>query len=158
MMQYKQVKLKIISQRETIQIAENEFNDCQNEVSIEKSNKDVVAEKLADLQETLAENDAAVLRLKNQIGTTPEEKVSLKSQINRLNYHQTELLDLKKKTVNQIELCKNKIANKISELTRRQRKLDYEKKSLQTYLEQMAAILETYENIAQALATVLTKR
>lgn len=158
MMQYKQVKLKIISQREAIQIAENEFNDCQNEVSIEKSNKDVVAEKLADLQETLAENDAAVLRLKNQIGTTPEEKVSLKSQINRLNYHQTELLDLKKKTVNQIELCKNKIANKISELTRRQRKLDYEKKSLQAYLEQMAAILETYENIAQALATVLTKR
>jgi len=158
MMQYKQVKLKIIAQREAIQIAENEFNDCQNEVSIEKSNKDVVAEKLADLQETLAENDAAVLRLKNQIGTTPEEKVSLKSQINRLNYHQTELLDLKKKTVNQIELCKNKIANKISELTRRQRKLDYEKKSLQAYLEQMAAILETYENIAQALATVLTKR
>jgi len=158
MMQYKQVKLKIISQRETIQIAENEYNDCQNDVSTEKSNKDVVAEKLADLQETLAENDAAVLRLKNQIGTTPEEKVSLKSQINRLNYHQTELLDLKKKTVNQIELCKNKIANKISELTRRQRKLDYEKKSLQTYLEQMAAILETYENIAQALATVLTKR
>jgi len=158
MMQYKQVKLKIISQREAIQIAENEFNDCQNEVSIEKSNKDVVSEKLTDLQETLAENDAAVLRLKNQIGTTPEEKVSLKSQINRLNYHQTELLDLKKKTVNQIELCKNKIANKISELTRRQRKLDYEKKSLQTYLEQMAAILETYENIAQALATVLTKR
>lgn len=158
MMQYKQVKLKIIAQREAIQIAENEFNDCQSEVSIEKGNKDVVAEKLADLQETLAENDAAVLRLKNQIGTTPEEKVSLKSQINRLNYHQTELLDLKKKTVNQIELCKNKIANKISELTRRQRKLDYEKKSLQTYLEQMAAILETYENIAQALATVLTKR
>lgn len=158
MMQYKQVKLKIIAQREAIQIAENEFNDCQSEVAVEKSNKDVVAEKLADLQETLAENDAAVLRLKNQIGTTPEEKVSLKSQINRLNYHQTELLDLKKKTVNQIELCKNKIANKISELTRRQRKLDYEKKSLQTYLEQMAAILETYENIAQALATVLTKR
>lgn len=158
MMQYKQVKLKIVAQREAIQIAENEFNDCQNEVAAEKNNKDVVADKLADLMETIAENDAAIVRLRNQSATTPEEKVSLKSQINRLNYHQTELLDLKKKTHNQIELCKNKVANKISELTRRQRKLDFEKKALQTYLEQMAAILETYENVAQALATVLTKR
>ena len=158
MMQYKQVKLKIIAQKEAIHIAEKEFNDCQGEVVVEKNNKDAVVEKLTDLQETLAENDAAIIRLKNQTGETPEEKVSLKSQINRLNYHQTELLDLKKKTHNQIELCKNKIANKISELTRRQRKLDYERKALQNYLEQMAAILETYENVAQALATVLTKR
>ncbi|HLD23441.1 MAG TPA: hypothetical protein VJA83_05815 [Sulfuricurvum sp.] len=158
MMQYKQVKLKIISQRETIQIAENEFNDCQNEVTVERNNKDVVVDKLADLQETIAENDSAILRLKNQTASTPEEKVSLKSQVNRLNYHQSELLDLKKKTHNQIELCKNKIANKISELTRRQRKLEFEKKALQSYLEQMAAILETYETVAEALATVLTKR
>lgn len=158
MMQYKQVKLKIVAQKEAIQVAESEFNDCQAEVSVEKSNKDVVADKLADLMETIAENDAAIVRLKNQTTSTPEENVSLKSQINRLNYHQTELLDLKKKTHNQIELCKNKVANKISELTRRQRKLDFEKKALQTYLEQMATLLETYENIAQALATVLTKR
>lgn len=158
MMQYKQVKLKIIAQKETILIADKEFNECQNEVAVEKNNKEIITEKLADLQETLAENDAAIVRLKNQTGATPEEKVSLKSQINRLNYHQTELLDLKKKTFNQIELSKNKIANKISELTRRQRKLDYEKKALQTYLEQMAAILETYETVSEALATVLTKR
>lgn len=158
MMQYKQVKQKIIAQKEAILIAEKEFNDCQNDVTVEKNNKEIIVDKLADLQETLAENDAGILRLKNQTGETPEEKVSLKSQINRLNYHQTELLDLKKKTLSQIELCKNKIANKISELTRRQRKLDYEKKALQTYLEQMAAILETYENVAQALAAVLTKR
>ena len=57
-----------------------------------------------------------------------------------------------------MELCKNKIANKISELTRRQRKLDYERKSLQSFLEQMAALLETYENVAQALALALAKR
>uniref|UniRef100_UPI0025F1C154 coiled-coil domain-containing protein n=1 Tax=Sulfuricurvum sp. TaxID=2025608 RepID=UPI0025F1C154 len=158
MMQYKQVKLKIIAQKETILIADKEVNECQNEVAVEKNNKEIITEKLADLQETLAENDAAIIRLKNQTGATPEEKVSLKSQINRLNYHQTELLDLKKKTFNQIELSKNKIANKISELTRRQRKLDYEKKALQTYLEQMAAILETYETVSEALATVLTKR
>ena len=158
MMQYKQVKQKIIAQKEAIQVAEKEYSDCQGEVAVEKSNKDVVAEKLADLQETLAENDAAIIRLKNQVGTTPEEKVSLKSQINRLNYHQTELLDMKKKTHNQMELCKNKIANKISELTRRQRKLDYERKSLQSFLEQMAALLETYENVAQALALALAKR
>lgn len=158
MMQYKQVKQKIIAQKEAIIIAEKEFNDCQNEVSVEKANKEVVTDKFADLQETIAENDAAIVRLRNQTASTPEEKVSLKSQINRLNYHQTELLDLKKKSLNQIELCKNKITNKISELTRRQRKLDFEKKSLQTYLEQMATILETYENVAEALATVLTKR
>jgi chromosome segregation ATPase len=158
MMQYKQVKLKIASQKEAILIAEKEFNDAQNELSVEKNNKNIITDKVTDLQETISENDAAILRLKNKTGSTPEETVSLKSQINRLNYHQTELFELKKKTLNQLELSKNKIANKISELTRRQRKLDYEKKAMQTYLEQMATILETYENVAEALATVLTKR
>lgn len=158
MMQYKQVKLKIATQKEAIIIAEKEFNDAQNELTVEKNNKDIITDKVTDFQETISENDAAILRLKNKTGATPEEAVSLKSQINRLNYHQTELFELKKKTLNQLELSKNKIANKISELTRRQRKLDYEKKSMQTLLEQMATILETYENVAEALATVLTKR
>jgi homoserine acetyltransferase len=110
------------------------------------------------LQDTINENDAAILKVKSQKGATPEEALSLKSQINRLNYHQTELFELKKKTTNQVDLAKNRIANKMSELTRRQRKLDYERKSLQTYLEQMASVLESYEIIAEALATALTKR
>lgn len=46
----------------------------------------------------------------------------------------------------------------MSELIRRQRKLDYEKKSLKTYLELMASFLESYDLITEALATVLTKR
>gem|GEM_PF-993898 len=158
MMQYKQVKLKISTQKEAILSAEKEFNDSQNELTVEKNNKDIITDKVADLQETITENDAAIQRVKNKTGATPEEAVSLKSQINRLNYHQTELFELKKKTLNQLELSKNKIANKISELTRRQRKLDFEKKAMQSYLEQMATILETYEAVAEALATVLTKR
>lgn len=158
MMQYKQVKLKITSQKEAILIVEEELNKCQNELTLEKNNQDVVLEKVADLQETLSENDAAILRVKNKIGATPEEIISLKSQVNKLNYHQIELLDLKKKTHSQLELCKNRIANKMSEYTRRQRKLNYEKKALQTYLEQMASVLESYELISEALASVLTKR
>jgi hypothetical protein len=158
MMQYKQVKLKISAQKEAILLAEKELSDSQHLLSAEKGNKDIITDKIADLQETINENDAAIMRLKNKTGSTSEEIVSLKSQINRLNYHQTELYELKKKTLNQLELYKNKVANKISELTRRQRKLDYEKKSMEAYLEQMTTILETYENVAEALATVLTKR
>jgi hypothetical protein len=158
MMQYKQVKHKIASQKEAILISENDLNQCQNELVVEKNNKDAITDKLIELQEILNENEAAISRIKNKTGATPEEIISLKSQINRLHYQQTELLDSKKKITNQIELCKNKIANKISESTRRERKLDYEKKSLKNYIEQMASILESYEIITEALATVLTKR
>lgn len=157
-MQYKQVKQKIIAQKETILICENELNQCQNELSVEKSNHNIITDKLADLQETINENDAAILRVKNKTGETPEEKVSLKSQVNRLNYHQTELLEMKKKIHTQIELSKNKISNKVSESTRRKRKLDFEQKSLTNYLEQMASLLESYALVTEALATVLTKR
>ncbi len=157
-MQYKQVKQKIIAQKETILITENEFHQCQNELSVEKSNQNIITDKLADLQETIDENEAAILRVKNKIGETSEEKVSIKSQVNRLNYHQIELIDTKKKSTAQLDLSKNKISNKVSELTRRQRKLDFEKSSLKNYLEQMASLLESYELITEALATVLTKR
>lgn len=158
MMQYKQVKQKIVSQRDSLSVVEEELNQCLLELTTEKNNKDVIQDKLTDLQDTINENDAAILKVKSQKGATPEEALSLKSQVNRLNYHQTELFELKKKTTNQVDLAKNRIANKMSELTRRQRKLDYEKKSLQTYLEQMASVLESYEIIAEALATALTKR
>lgn len=158
MMQYKQVKQKIASQKEMILIAENDLHQCQNELAVEKENKEAINDKLVAVQETLSENEAAIARIKNKTGATPEEIISLKSQINRLNYQETELFDTKKKITSQIELCKNKIANKISESTRRQRKLDYEKKSLKNYIEQMASILESYEMITEAIATVLTKR
>jgi hypothetical protein len=157
-MQYKQVKQKIIAQKETIAVCENELSQCQNELSVEKSNQNIIIDKLADLQDTINENEAAIIRVKNQTGVTPEEKVSLKSQVNRLNYHQIELLEMKKKTHNQIELAKNKISNKISETTRRQRKLDFENTSLKNYMEQMASLLESYALVTEALATVLTKR
>lgn len=158
MMQYKQVKQKIAAQQEIILTAQNDLNQCQIEVETEKKSKDAITEKMADLVETINENDAAIIRVKNKTGSTPEEILSLKSQLNRLNYQQSDLLEMKKKTNNQIELCKNKIANKISEYTRRQRKLDFEQKALKNYLEQMASILETYDMIVEALATVLTKR
>lgn len=158
MMQYKQVKQKILTQKETIKISEKELIQCQNELVEEKKSKDATTDSLADLQETISENEAAIERVKLKTGETPEEELSLKSQVNRLNYHQIELFDMKKKITTQIEVIKNKIANKISELTRRQRKLDNEKKTLQSYMEQMATILENYEMVSEALATVLTKR
>ncbi|HEX5329509.1 hypothetical protein [Sulfuricurvum sp.] len=157
-MQYKQVKQKLSTQKETISVCENELAHCQGELAVEKSNRDSVANKLADIEDTITENEAAIERVKAKVGETPEETLSLKSQVNRLNYHQVELLDMKKKTLSQFELSKNKMSNKMSEFTRRQRKLDFEKKSLKTYLEQMASLLETYDMITEALATVLTKR
>lgn len=157
-MQYKQVKQKISTQKETILENENDLAVCQSELMEEKNNQNGINLKLTDLQETIVENEAAIEHLKSKIGSSPEETLSLKSQVNRLNYHQTELFDSKKKLHTQIELSKNKISGKMSEFTRRQRKLDHEKKSLQTYLEQMASLLESYDLITEALATVLTKR
>lgn len=158
LMQYKQVKQKISTQKETIHESENSLSLCQSELMEEKNNQNDLNLKLADLQETITENEAAIDRLKNKVASSPEETLSIKSQINRLNYYETELLDSKKKMLTQIELSKNKLSGKLSEFTRRQRKVDHEKKSLRSYLEQMASILESYDLMTEALATVLTKR
>lgn len=158
LMQYKQVKQKISTQKETILDSESNLAQCQSELMEEKNNQNDLNLKLADLQETITENEAAIDRLKNKVASSPEETLSIKSQINRLNYNETELLDTKKKMLSQIELSKNKLSGKLSEFTRRQRKVDHEKKSLKTYLEQMASILESYDLMTEALATVLTKR
>ena len=127
-MQYKQVKQKISTQKETILESENSLSLCQSELMEEKNNQNDLNLKLADLQETITENEAAIDRLKNKVASSPEETLSIKSQINRLNYYETELLDSKKKMLTQIELSKNKLSGKLSEFTRRQRKVDHEKK------------------------------
>lgn len=157
-MQYKQVKLKIAAQKETIQNTENEFLTCQSLLIDERNNTNNINIKLVELEEKITENEAAIERLKHKKGNSSEDAISLKSQINRLNYHTIELLDERKKIFTQLDLNKNKLSGKTSELSRWKRKLDYEKESLKTYLEQMASFLESYDLITEALATVLTKR
>ncbi|MDD4884156.1 hypothetical protein [Sulfuricurvum sp.] len=158
MMQFKQAKLKIENQKEAILSAHERVEICQEELNSEKNNKQDVLDHLNEVEEALGENDTAILKLKSKETKTPEEAVALKSEINKLNYHHTELLENKKSVHTQLELAKNRITNKTNELARHENKHTYEKKSLATIMEQTAPIFETYETVVEALATVLTKR
>jgi hypothetical protein len=158
MMQYKQAKVKIASQKEAILSAQERVTECQEEIALEKNAKQELLEKITGAEDALSENDIEVLKIKNKIAAKSENSSELKGEITKLNYRHTELLEVKKSLISQMEVCKNRISNKGSEFTRRQNKLKYEKKSLESIIEQMATVLENYELIAEATATVLTKR
>jgi hypothetical protein len=157
-MQYKQSKLRIATQQEAIISAQERVNECQNEINIEKNNQRDIIDHIDEVQTTITDIDTKVLLAKGQSAQTPEEAVSIKSDIKRLNIRHAELLNKKKSLNSQLELVKNRILNKNSELTRRQRKLDYEQKSLQSLVEQTVSLIETYEIIAEAISLVLAKR
>lgn len=158
MMQFKQAKLKIETQKEAILAAQERIEICKEELNVEKNSKQTVVDHLNEIEEAIGDNDTAVLKLKHRETRTPEEAVALKSEINKLNYHHTGLLEMKKNVHTQLELAKNRITNKTNELARHENKHTYEQKNLAAIMEQTAPIFETYETIVEALAAVLTKR
>jgi len=158
MMQYKQAKIKLASQADAIQAALLRVNECNDDLASEKNHKQELLDKISQTEESVSEIDASIVRVKNKSAQTPEEEVSLKSEITKLNYRHGELMDMKKNLLNQVEMVKNRISNKTSELLRRQSKHDYEKKMLSAYQEQTAPIMETYGVVTEAIASVLTKR
>lgn len=95
------------------------------------------------------------MQLKNKLA---DNTSTAKTDIARLNAQQDELQKRKKNETSHLELANSKLANKMNELTRRQKKLADEKKVFQTILEQTAKLRDTYEMLAEALSVVLAKR
>jgi archaellum component FlaC len=113
-------------------------------------------DRIAELESIIADNDTRVMYLKKKLAS--EDTMTLKSDIARLNTQQQDFQKRKKNENTQLELANGKISNKTNELTRRQKKLADEKKSLQSILEQTATLRETYEMLTEALSLVLAKR
>ncbi len=158
MMQYKQAKLKVSTQKEAIAVAQERVNECDADIAVDRNSKYEVMDKIAELESIITDSDTRIMTLKAKTPSKEEEALSIKADIARLNSQQKQFLDQKKKETNHLELINSKIANKMNEFTRRQKKLAYEKKAFQTVLEQTASLRETYDMLAEALSVVLAKR
>lgn len=158
MMQYKQTKIRIAAQQEAILNAQERVSDTQNEIASEKKHKSEIKGEIDEIETVLSEVDEKIVQLKERISQMPEENKALKKEISTLNDTYTELYKKKKNFAAQLELTKNRITNKVSELAQRNMKASYEQKSLQTILEQTASVKEMYEMVSEALALTLAKR
>ena len=158
MMQYKQTKIRIAAQQEAILSAQERVSDTQNEIETEKRHKSKLKAEIDEIGVLLPEVDEKILQLKGRITQLPEENKALKKEISTLNDTYTELHKKKKNLSAQLEITKNRITNKMSELAQRNMKTSYERKSLQTILEQTASVQEMYEMVSEALALTLSKR
>ncbi|KFN40759.1 MAG: hypothetical protein JU82_01200 [Sulfuricurvum sp. MLSB] len=156
MMQYKQAKLKVAAQKEAINAAQERINECEAEITVERNARYAIMDRIAELESIIADSDTRIMYLKKKL--TSEDTMTLKSDIARLNTQQQDFQKRKKNENTQLELANGKISNKTNELTRRQKKLADEKKSLQAILEQTATLRETYEMLTEALSLVLAKR
>jgi hypothetical protein len=158
MMQYKQTKIRIASQKEAIQAAQERVSECQNDINAEKKFKAETIEKIDEIETTISENDRKVLELTRRIKEKRDESNTAKSDLIKANELHEELIKMKKNHATQLDMVKNRISNKLSELAQRHKKLDYEKTSLKNIIEQSASIHEMYELIAEAISLVLAKR
>lgn len=158
MMQHKQSKIRIAAQKEAIIVAQERVNESQHDVESEKNHKLEIIVKANETERLISENDTNILELKGQAADNIEVRTALKSEINKLHDLHAELFKMRKEHNHQLEQAKNRITNKMSELSQRHKKLDYEKKSLQTLIEQSASVKEMYEMITEAISLVLAKR
>lgn len=158
MMQYKQSKIRIAAQKESIVSAQERVSESQNDISTEKKHKLEIMEKLDEIETMVSENDKKITELKRQIADNTDDNIALKSELKNGHDLYSELFKLKKNYSTQLELTKNRLTNKMSELAQRHKKLEYEKKALQSIIEQTASVKEMYELIAEAISLVLAKR
>jgi len=158
MMQYKQTKVRLNAQKESILELEERVNECEAEIESEEKNYDTITEELKSMKTLMIENDTKIGEIKGQLISKESDNISLQTEIKRINNVQDELHERKKSKKSLLELSKGRLANKKIELTRRQKKVLYETKALQTIIEQTEPIIQSYETIAEALSLVLAKR
>ena len=158
MMQYKQTKVRLNAQKESILELEERVNECEAEIESEEKNYDTITEELKSMKTLMIENDTKIGEIKGQLISKESDNISLQTEIKRINNVQDELHERKKSKKSLLELSKGRLANKKIELTRRQKKVLYETKALQTIIEQTEPIIQSYEMIAEALSLVLAKR
>ncbi|HEX5623632.1 MAG TPA: hypothetical protein VFX57_04225 [Sulfuricurvum sp.] len=153
LMQYKQIKIRLAAQKVAITDAEERLHEVKVDLKAEMKNKKEQMLKIDEIDRKISENEIMFMKSKktNDSGSA-ENAGSIKSK------RQEELLIHKKNETNTLELIGKRIDNKTIELSRRQKKFDHESKVLQTIIEQITPIQETYDGIAKGLAAVLTKR
>ncbi len=151
-MQYKQVKARISAQEEAIVNALARLEETKEEMKTEKRNKDSALAKITEIEQTMAHDDIVYLKSKRNLDFVPESALSMPEKRRK-----QQLADLKTEKSN-LELINKRVTNKSIEMTRRHKKLEHEEKTLENLKTQMIPIVETYNLMSHAVATVLAKR
>lgn len=145
LMQYKQAKLRIISQNNILSTAKEQLKQSEENLKSETNSQEIQEEKIEKIIKKIA--DSEMVNFQNN-------KVSDPKHAKR---HE-ELIAMKRTEENELYLIKNRIANTTIEVGRQQKKLKHETEAKNILNEQTEPLKETYERIAKALALVLTKR
>lgn len=145
LMQYKQAKLRIISQNNILVTAKEQLKQYDENLTSEKNNQVVQEKKVDEVIKKIA--DSELKNFKNKEASDP-------LQVKR----HKDFLSIKRTDENELYLIKNRIANATIELARQRKKLKHETEAKEILLEQTEPLKETYNRIANALALVLTKR
>lgn len=145
LMQYKQSKLRIISQNNILSTVKEQLKQSDENLKFENNSQEMQEKKIDKIIKKIA--DSELMNFKNDKGSDP-------AQAKR---HE-ELIAMKRTEENELYLIKNRIANITIELGRQRKKLKHETEAKTMLIEQTEPLKETYERIAKALALVLTKR
>ncbi|MCL4430830.1 MAG: hypothetical protein M1300_00730 [Epsilonproteobacteria bacterium] len=145
LMQYKQAKLRIISQNNILSTVKEQLKQSEENLKLENHNLEVQEDKIDKIVKKLA--DTELVNFKNN-----------KANDSKHAKRYEDLSSMKRTEENELYLIKNRIANTTIELGRQQKKLRHEKEAKNILNEQTEPLKETYERIAKALALVLTKR
>lgn len=145
LIQYKQVKLRIISQNNILTGANEQLNKFLDNLTSEKNNQKSQEEKIESITKKIADSE-----LKNYKNNEPSDQQQAKRHKG--------LLSTKRTDENELYLIKNRIANTTIEVARQRKKLNHEMEAKKIFLEQAEPLKETYNRIVSALALVLTKR
>lgn len=145
LMQYKQAKLRIISQNNILSTVKEQLHQSDQNLKVETDNQKVQEEKIDKIIKKIA--DGELMNFKSDKGSDPAH---LKRQ--------EDLMAMKRSEENELYLIKNRITNITIELGRQRKKLKHETEAKNILNEQIEPLKETYERIAKALALVLTKR
>ncbi len=145
LMQYKQSKLRIVSQNNILATVKEQLKQSDENLRSENNSQEMQEQKIDKIIKKIA--DSELINFKNNKGSDP-------AQAKR---HE-ELIAMKRTEENELYLIKNRIANTTIELGRQRKKLKHETEAKKILIEQTEPLKETYERIAKALALVLTKR
>lgn len=145
LLQYKQAKLRIISQNKILADIKEQLKQYDENLTSEKNNQVLQEKKVESIVKKIADNELKNFKNKEE------------GDLSQIKIHK-DLLSAKRVEENELYLIKNRIANTTIELTRQQKKLKHESEAKTILNDQIEPLIETYNRIANALALVLTKR
>jgi len=158
MMQYKQMKGRIVTQKESILAAQKRVDECQSEIVSEEKHQSEMIRSLEGIRAVLIQNDSKIIEIKRKVASKESDPIAAQGEIKRINNLQDELHKTTKDKKSLLEFSKGRLSNKAIDLSRTQKKVLYETKALETILEQTKPIIHSYETIVEALSLVLAKR